>query len=59
MNILMEKDDTEIIILDSQGINYNSYDKVCKVVNKEKDNKTEEQPEISILSEPTKEESGV
>ena len=37
MNILMEKDDTEIIILDSQGINYNSYDKVCKVVNKEKD----------------------
>lgn len=37
MNILMKKDDTEIIILDSQGINYNSYDKVCKVVNKEKD----------------------
>ena len=33
----MKKDDTEIIILDSQGINYNSYDKVCKVVNKEKD----------------------
>ena len=37
MNILMKKDDTEIIILDSQVINYNSYDKVCKVVNKEKD----------------------
>ena len=37
MNILMKKDDTEIIILDSQGINYNGYDKVCKVVNKEKD----------------------
>ena len=30
-----------------------------KAPNKEKDNKTEEQPEISILSEPTKEESGV
>ena len=30
-----------------------------KAPNKEKDNKTEEKPEISILSEPTKEESGV
>lgn len=37
MNILINYDDTEIIILDSQGINYNQYDGVCEVVNKEKD----------------------
>lgn len=35
MNILINYDDTEIIILDSQGINYNLYDGVCEVVNKE------------------------
>lgn len=36
MNILISYNDTKIIILDSQGINYNAYDSVCEVVNEEK-----------------------
>lgn len=37
LNILMSKDNTKIIILDSQSINYNNYDKVCEVYNDEKE----------------------
>lgn len=37
MNILINYDDINIIILDSQGINYNVYDGVCEVINKEHD----------------------
>ena len=37
MNILINYDDINIIILDSQGINYNMYDGVCEVINKEHD----------------------
>lgn len=35
MNILINYDDTRVIILDSQGINYNVYDNIYEVVNKE------------------------
>ena len=35
MNILINYDDTKVIILDSQGINYNVYDGIYEVVNKE------------------------
>jgi len=35
MNILINYKDTQIIILDSQGINYNDYNSICEVVNKE------------------------
>lgn len=35
MNILINYNDTKIIILDSQGINYNVYDGIYEVVNKE------------------------
>lgn len=37
LNILMNKDKTKIIILDSQSINYNAYDKLCEVVNDEQE----------------------
>lgn len=37
MNILINYPSTKVIILDSQSINYNSYDKVYTVVNKEED----------------------
>lgn len=37
LNILMNRDDTRIIILDSQSINYNCYDKLCEVINDEDD----------------------
>lgn len=37
MNILINYADTKIIILDSQGINYNVYDNVCEVVNDERE----------------------
>lgn len=37
MNILINYTSTKVIILDSQSINYNSYDKVYKVINKEED----------------------
>ena len=37
LNILMNKDKTKIIILDSQSINYNAYDKLCEVVNNEQE----------------------
>ena len=37
MSILINYNDVKIIILDSQSINYNSYDKVCEVINKEED----------------------
>lgn len=37
MNVLINYTDTKIIILDSQGINYNDFAKVCEVVNDEKD----------------------
>lgn len=37
MNILINYSDVGIVILDSQGINYNSFDKVCEVINKEDD----------------------
>lgn len=37
MNILINYCNTEVIILDSQGINYNQYDGVCEVINKEED----------------------
>ena len=37
LNILMNKDKTKIIILDSQSINYNTYDKLCEVVNEEQE----------------------
>lgn len=35
MNILINYDDTRVIILDSQGINYNVYDSVYEVINNE------------------------
>ena len=35
MNILINYPSTKIIILDSQGINYNVYNNVCEVVNEE------------------------
>lgn len=35
LNILINYGNTKIVILDSQGINYNVYDSVCEVVNKE------------------------
>ena len=35
MNILINYDDIKVIVLDSQGVNYNIYDGVCEVVNKE------------------------
>lgn len=35
MNILINYDDTKVIILDSQGINYNVYSEIYEVVNKE------------------------
>ena len=35
MNILINFANTRIIILDSQGINYNDYNGICEVVNKE------------------------
>ena len=35
MNILINYDNTKVIILDSQGINYNVYSEVYEVVNKE------------------------
>ncbi len=35
MNILIKYDDTKVIILDSQGINYNIYDSIYEVVNNE------------------------
>lgn len=37
LNILTNKDKTKIIILDSQSINYNTYDKLCEVVNNEQE----------------------
>lgn len=35
MNILINYDDTEIVILDSQSINYNYYSDICRVINDE------------------------
>lgn len=35
MNVLINGDNTKVIILDSQGINYNVYDSIYEVVNKE------------------------
>ena len=35
MNILINYPNTKIIILDSQGINYNDYENICEVENKE------------------------
>jgi len=35
MNILINSEETKVIILDSQGINYNVYDSIYEVVNKE------------------------
>lgn len=37
LNILMNKDNTKIIILDSQSINYNTYSNLCEVVNDEQE----------------------
>ena len=37
MNILINYSDVRVIILDSQSINYNQYDKVYEVINKEQD----------------------
>lgn len=37
INLLINYSDTKIVILDSQGINYNSYENICEVVNKEED----------------------
>ena len=37
MNILINYKDTRVIILDSQGINYNIYDSIYEVINKEQD----------------------
>ena len=37
MNILINYSDVKVIILDSQSINYNQYDKVYEVINKEQD----------------------
>lgn len=37
MNILINYSNVKVVILDSQGINYNLYNDVCEVVNKEED----------------------
>ena len=37
MSILINYSNVKMVILDSQGVNYNSYDKVCEVYNKEED----------------------
>lgn len=37
MNILINYNDVNIIILDSQSINYNQYSNICEVINKEED----------------------
>lgn len=37
MNLLINSGDSKIVILDSQGINYNDFDRVCEVINDEKD----------------------
>lgn len=37
MNILINYHDTKILVLDSQGINYNDFNSVCEVVNDEKE----------------------
>lgn len=37
MNILINYSNVKVVILDSQGINYNLYSDVCEVVNKEED----------------------
>ena len=37
LNLLINYSDAKIVILDSQGINYNSYENICEVVNKEED----------------------
>lgn len=37
MNILINYSDTKVIILDSQGINYNFYSDIYEVINKEED----------------------
>ena len=37
MNILINYSNVQVVILDSQGINYNLYNDVCEVVNKEED----------------------
>lgn len=37
MNILINYSDTKVIILDSQGINYNLYSDIYEVINKEED----------------------
>ena len=37
MNILINSSNVKVVILDSQGINYNLYNDVCEVVNKEED----------------------
>ena len=36
MNILINYSNVKVVILDSQGINYNLYNDVCEVVNKKK-----------------------
>ena len=37
MNILINYSNVKVVILDSQGINYNLYSDVCEVINKEED----------------------
>lgn len=37
MNILINYSNVKVVILDSQGINYNLYKDVCEVINKEED----------------------
>lgn len=37
MNLLINCSDSKIVILDSQGINYNDFDRVCEVINDEKE----------------------
>lgn len=37
MNILINYSNVKVVILDSQGINYNLYNDVCEVINKEED----------------------
>lgn len=37
LNILLNRDNTKIIILDSQSINYNTYSNLCEVVNEEQE----------------------
>ena len=37
MNVLINYSNVKVVILDSQGINYNLYSDVCEVVNKEED----------------------